>query len=66
MIKTILKVLKYALIVIGVFYLTHGCFWLLNQKSSIANVAGLLGLLAIVTGVIFKVVDYIKKQLNEE
>jgi uncharacterized membrane protein HdeD (DUF308 family) len=65
MIKTILKVLKYALIVIGVFYLTHGCFWLLNQKSSIANVTGLLGILTIITGVIFKAVDYIKKQLKD-
>ena len=42
MTKTVLKVLKYTLAVIGVFYWSLGSMWLLNQKSSIANVAGLL------------------------
>ena len=49
MIKTVLKVLKYTLSTIGVFYWTLGSMWLLNQKSSIANIGGLLSFVVLGT-----------------
>lgn len=62
--KVIYFILKYAVIFTVLFYLIQGSFWLLNQKSSIANVAGFLSMLTIVTyGVIF-IINEVKKHLN--
>lgn len=60
------EVLKYALWLVAIFYAIQGCFWLLNQKSSAANVVGFLALISVVTFVLMRVVNFIKEQLNQE
>lgn len=60
------RVLKYTVEIIILFYAIQACFWALNQKSSIANVGGFLGVVTIVTFVIMKVIDFIKEQLKNE
>jgi hypothetical protein len=62
MIKTVLKVLKYTLTVVGVFYWSLGSMWLLNQKSSIANVGGLLSF--VVLGAVIG--TYIQNKLKQD
>ena len=59
-------VLKYALWLVAIFYAIQGCFWLLNQKSSAANVIGFLALVSVITFVLMRVISFIKKELNEE
>ena len=59
-------VLKYALWLIAIFYAIQGCFWLLNQKSSAANVVGFLALISVITFIVMRAINFVKKQLNEE
>lgn len=66
MTKTILKVLKYALTAIAVFFGTQLSFKLLNLASTVGNIIGFLLLLYIVTFIIFHSVKKIKNYLNEE
>jgi len=66
MIQTLLKVTKWTLVVIALFFGFQGGFWLLNQKSTIANIVGLLGIIYIITFVIFHTISFIKEQLKNE
>jgi len=59
--KGLTNVMIIALIAVMVFYGLQGCFWLLNQASSLANVLGFLGIVGIITFSFYEVKQIIKQ-----
>ena len=59
--KGLTNVIIIALIAVMVFYGLQGCFWLLNQVSSLANVLGFLGIVGIITFSFYEVKQIIKQ-----
>lgn len=63
--KVFLKVTKWTLVIIALFFGFQASFWMLNTKSTIANMVGLLGIIYLGTFIIFHTVNFIKKQLKD-
>ena len=63
--KQVLTVLKYTLAIIGLFYLVQACFFLMNQANSLANAAGFVAIIMVVTGIVLFTINKIKEQLNK-
>jgi len=66
MIKLLGKVTKWTLVVMILFFGTQVCFKWLNEKSTILNILGLVGILYMATFVIYHTTNFIKKQFKSE
>jgi arginine exporter protein ArgO len=60
----IINALIVAFVVVLVFYGIRGCFFLMNQASSLANVLGFIGIVGIITFSFYEIKEIIK-QLNK-
>ena len=61
----IINVLIIGLIAVLIYFSIQGCFWLLNQASTVANTLGFLGMLLVITFTFYEVADLFKKFLNK-
>jgi hypothetical protein len=59
--KGLIRTIVVSLTIITLFYGLEGCFWLLNQASSLANVLGILGTGVLVTFSFYKGKEIVEK-----
>jgi uncharacterized membrane protein len=64
--QTLLQVTKWTLVLTAIFFGVQVFFALLNKQSTVANIIGMLGIVYIITFVVFHTVNFIKKQLKNE
>lgn len=62
----IINALIIALIAVLIYFGVQGCFWLLNQASTVANTIGFLGMIVVITFTFYEVADLFKRFLNKD